>query len=393
MLPLAGVTVVSLEQAVAAPFASRHLADLGARVIKVERTDGGDFARGYDKTVLGQSSHFIWLNAGKESIALDLKTPAGRKILNQLLARADVFIQNLSPGAIKRLKLDAEHLTHSFTELIVAGIDGYGAGGPYSERKAYDLLVQAEAGVLAVTGTQEEPAKSGIPVADIAAGMYLYSGILAALLQRQHTGRGEVVNVSMFDALTEWMGYPLLYTKYGGTAPPRSGAAHAAIAPYGPFLSGEGGTIILAIQNQREWEALCKTVLQDAAVASDLRFVDNSARVQNRDQLEQLINNSFSQYSTSDLIKALDDAGIAYAKMNSVDEVIGHEQLKARTRWRSVVTPAGAVEILKPVLGEGENRAVPALGEHSAEILQELGYTEVEIDQFTESGAAYSAPT
>ena len=393
MLPLAGVTVVSLEQAVAAPFASRHLADLGARVIKVERTDGGDFARGYDKTVLGQSSHFIWLNAGKESIALDLKTTAGLKILNQLLARADVFIQNLSPGAIKRLKIDAKHLMHKFTKLIVAGIDGYGTGGPYSERKAYDLLVQAEAGVLAVTGTQEAPAKSGIPVADIAAGMYLYSGILAALLQRQQTGRGEVVMVSMFDALTEWMGYPLLYTKYSGKAPPRSGAAHAAIAPYGPFLSGEGETIILAIQNQREWEALCKTVLRDAAVARDPRFVDNSARVQNRDQLEQLINDSFSQSSTSDLIKALDDAGIAYAKMNSVDEVLGHEQLKARSMWRPIVTPAGAVETLKPVLGEGKKRSVPALGEHSAGILQELGYTEVEINQFTESGAVYSART
>lgn len=382
MSPLNDIIVVSVEQAVSAPFASRQLADLGARVIKIERPDGGDFARGYDTTVLGQSSHFIWLNQGKESIAIDLKTAPGREIVERLLQRADVFIQNLAPGAAARLKLDEERLRARFPTLVVGVINGYGEAGPYRERKAYDLLVQAEAGVVSVTGSEDAPAKTGIPVADIAAGMYLYSGILAALLQRQKTGKGTLVAVSMFDALLEWMGYPLLYTKYGGTAPARSGAAHAAIAPYGPFQAGDGETILLAIQNEREWRALCELVLEKKAMSQDPRFYDNSQRVRHRQELEQAISDVFTLYDSQSLVRRLDEAGIAFAQMNSVEQVLRHPQLQARECWHDVRTPAGVVQALRPLFRDPKEQPplVPALGEHTDGLLLETGYSQSEIN-------------
>ena len=300
----------------------------------------------------------------------------------RLVARADVFIQNLAPDAARRLQLGSDQLRRTFPTLIIGSITGYGEEGPYCGRKAYDLLVQSEAGVVSVTGSEEAPAKTGIPVADIAAGMYLFSGVLAAIYQRQQTGQGTIVAVSMFDALTEWMGYPLLYTKYGGSAPVRNGAAHAAIAPYGPFQAADGKTIVLAIQNQREWRALCREVLGNEAIADDARFEDNSQRVRNRKALEQEINAVFGLLESPTLVKRLEDARIAYARMNSVADVIEHPQLHARRRWRDIKTPAGPVKVLAPVLGEtaAKPAEVPALGQHTELLLREVGYSQAEIE-------------
>jgi crotonobetainyl-CoA:carnitine CoA-transferase CaiB-like acyl-CoA transferase len=376
-LPLAGVTVVGLEQAVAAPFATRQLADLGARVIKVERPGSGDFARAYDETVHGQSSHFVWLNRNKESIALDVKAPADRAVLGALLAKADVFVQNLAPGAAGRLGLDAETLRAEHPRLIVCSISGYGSSGPYRAKKAYDLLVQREAGVVSVTGTPEAPAKAGIPVADIAAGMYAYSGVLSALYERERTGEGSAFEVSMLDALGEWAGFPYFYANYGGSEPPRNGAKHAAISPYGPYTTRDGTTVFIGVQNEREWASLCEKVLHTPELATDPRFDRNSSRVARDAELTGIIEAALSGSTASDVQELLDAAGIANARMRTMTEFAEHPQLAARERWGSVGTPAGPVSALLPPI-EVPGRTprldpVPALGEHTAAILAELG--------------------
>jgi len=376
--PLHGITVVSIEQAVAAPFATRQLADLGARVIKIERPGGGDFARSYDQTVKGLSSYFVWLNRSKESLTLDLKQPGARDVLSRLLERADVFVQNLAPGAADRLGLAAVDLRVRYRRLVTCAVSGYGSSGPYAQKKAYDMLVQAEAGVVSITGTPETPSRVGISVADIAAGMYAYSGILTALLARTSTGHGTTIAVSLFDALGEWMSAPAYYTAYGGVEPPRSGAAHATIAPYELFAAADGVEIYLAIQNAREWGRFCEQVLERPVLADDPRFATNAMRVQHRDDLHTEIAEVFARVSGADLVRRLESAGIAYARRNSVREFVEHPQLAARDRWCNVGSPAGAVRALKPpvqmegveaVMGE-----IPSPGQHSQRILEELGF-------------------
>jgi itaconate CoA-transferase len=376
-LPLAGLLVVALEQAVAAPFATRQLADLGARVIKVERP-GGDFARGFDRTVHGQSSHFVWLNGGKESISLDLRSASGKRVLMALVDRADVFVQNLSPAAASRAGVTASRLTAARPRLIACDISGYGAGGPYSDRKAYDLLIQNEAGLVSITGTASEPAKAGIAVADIAAGMYAYSGILAALYQRSRTGQGEALEVSMLEALGEWMGYPYLYGRYGGTDPPRTGAGHATIAPYGPVRLGPapGEPIVIGIQNEPEWAAFCTTVLRMPELVSDGRFASNAARVAHRAELDALIDTEFAARDPAEILRDLDRVGIAWARQRTMAEFAGHPQLAARDRWRTVRTPNGDIEApLPPVTAsswEPDMGPVPEVGQHTTAILDWL---------------------
>jgi crotonobetainyl-CoA:carnitine CoA-transferase CaiB-like acyl-CoA transferase len=379
MLPLTGITVVALEQAVAAPLATRHLADLGARVIKIERPDGGDFARSYDTTVRGLSSHFVWLNRSKESVALDLKDARSREIMARLVERADVFVQNLAPGAAERLGLEASALHARHPRLIVCNISGYGPDGPFAARKAYDLLIQSEVGLLSITGTPEAPSKAGISIADIAAGMYGFSGILAALYRRAGDGRGSVIDVSLFDALAEWMGYPLYYTLYGGAAPARTGARHASIAPYGPFLSRDGVPCYVAVQNDREWRRFCDEVLERKALADDGRFSSNARRVAHHDELCTEIDAVFSTHTASELTSRLERAGIANARLNTVESFAEHEQLRARSRWSEVESPVGLLRTLVPPIsldGErGRLDPVPALGEHTDAILAELGFT------------------
>ena len=391
MLPFEGITVVALEQAVAAPFATRQLADLGACVIKVERPGSGDFARYYDETVMGQSSHFVWLNRSKESLTLDLKQEAARDILRRLLARADVFIQNLAPGAVERLGFGAKSLRAAHPRLIVCGVSGYGATGPYRDKKAYDLLVQCETGLVSVTGGPDDPAKAGISVADIAAGMYAYSGILTALFQRERTGDGATLEVSLFEALGEWMGYPAYYAAYGGTPPARTGASHATIAPYGPFTAGDGQRINLGIQNEREWVAFCERVLRRPALAQDDRFATNSARVAHRPALHEEIGAVFATLAGDEVVARLDAAGIANARMNTMQEFWNHPQLAARDRWRTVDSPAGPIRALLPpvTMDDSEPRMapIPAVGEHTAGILCDLGYSADEITALRKAGA------
>jgi itaconate CoA-transferase len=378
MQPLAGLTVVALEQAVAAPLASRHLADLGARVIKIERPGTGDFARGYDRAVRGLSSHFVWLNRGKESVTLNVKHPAGRAILAQLVARADVFVHNLAPGAVERLGFGAAELLARHPRLIVCAVSGYGRGGPYAAKKAYDLLIQAESGLMAVTGTPDEPVKVGISVADIATGMYAALGSLGALYQRTVTGRGTVVEIAMLDALGEWMGYPAYYTAYGGTAPPRTGAHHATIAPYGPYPVGDGAWVFVAVQNDREWRAFCAEVLEAPALAEDPRFRTNPDRVRHRAELDAVIRAAWATATVAAVTARLEAARIAYARQNTVEEFWQHPQLAARDRWRMVPSPVGPLRMLRPPWVSADEAepvgAVPALGEHTAAVLQELGY-------------------
>ncbi|GIH14167.1 CaiB/BaiF CoA transferase family protein [Rugosimonospora africana] len=375
--PLDGVTVVSVEQAVAAPFATRQLADLGARVIKVEREGGGDFARDYDDVVGGLSSHFVWLNRSKESIALDLKTERGREALRRLVARADVFVQNLAPGAARRLGFGADELRERHPPLVCCSISGYGDEGPYADRKAYDLLVQCEAGLLSVTGTPDQPVKVGISVADIAAGMYAYSGVLGALLRRTRTGTGATIEVSMLEALVEWMGYPLYYARYAGRQPARAGASHPVIAPYGPVRCADGVTVFLGVQNEREWAAFCREVLRDPAIGDDHRFRTNSLRARHRDALGELIDADVARLDSAELRRRLDRAGIANGQVRDLSEVWAHPQLAARDRWRSVESSAGTLHAFLPP-GQPDDiepdfGPVPEPGEHTEAILRELG--------------------
>ncbi|NYE19650.1 CaiB/BaiF CoA transferase family protein [Microbacterium immunditiarum] len=372
--PLEGITVVALEQAVAAPFATRQLADLGARVIKVERPEG-DFARDYDDAVNGMSSYFVWLNRSKESVVLDLKTPEGIEAMRGLLARADVFVQNLGPGAAERLSLGYEDAKELNPRLVYTSISGYGAGGPYSSRKAYDLLIQCETGLLSVTGSPDAPAKVGISIADIAAGMYAYSGTLSALMQRARTGEGQRVDVSMLEALGEWMGAPYLYTLYGGRPPARTGAAHATIAPYGPYDCSDG-TVYFAVQNDREWQRFCAEVLEDPAVAVDPRFATSSARVAARAALDAIIGEVCARMTREELLRRLECAKIANAELRDMGGFAAHPQLDARDRWRLVDSPVGQVRtMLPPVTAEWEHAmgAVPALGASTERVLQEFG--------------------
>jgi itaconate CoA-transferase len=382
MLPLEGINVVSLEHAIAAPFATRQLADLGARVIKIERPGVGDFARNYDKRVNGMASHFVWTNRSKESLTLDVKHPKGAVILHKLVADADVVVQNLAPGAAARLGLGYDALSKKNPSIIVCNISGYGTGGPDERRKAYDLLIQSEAGFVTTTGTPETPSKAGISIADISAGMYAYSNILAAIIQRGKTGKGCEIDLSMLDAMTEWMSYPLYYA-YDGAAPPaRAGASHATIFPYGPFAVGDGHTVILGLQNEREWKAFCEIVLEAPALASDSRFSSNSLRAESKVALTQIITASFADCTTEQVTKRLDQAGIANAKMNEMRDIWSHVQLEARNRWRKIDTPAGRIPALLPPGGIGaEPRMdpVPALGEHTASLLAEIGCSENDI--------------
>jgi itaconate CoA-transferase len=380
MLPLEDIMVVSLEQAVAAPFATRQLADLGARVIKVERPGGGDFARSYDSVVEGLSSHFVWLNRSKESLALDLKKEVASEILDRLLQRADVFVQNLAPGAAARLGLGTDALRGRHPRLIVCDVSGYGASGPYRDKKAYDLLVQCEAGLVSITGTPETPSKAGIAVADIAAGMYAYASILAALFRRERTGEGATIEVSLFEALAEWMGFPAYYAMYGESEPARSGASHASIAPYGPFPCAGGEIVFLGIQNEREWERFCTDVLERPQLAEDARYSGNSDRLANRDALGEEIEETFGSLEAERVIEKLERAGIANARLRSVREFLDHPQLEARDRWRKVGSPAGPIHALLPPAAISGAQAVmapiPEVGEHTASILSELGYDE-----------------
>lgn len=381
--PLDGITVVSLEHAIAAPFCTRQLADLGARVIKVERPGGGDFARAYDQRVGGEASHFVWVNRSKESLTLDLKQPAAQAVLQELVAGADVLVQNLAPGAAARMGLGAEALMAKHAALIVCDISGYGEDGPYRDKKAYDLLIQSEAGFLSITGTAEAPSKSGNSIADIAAGMYAYTGILSALIQRGKTGKGSHIDVSMLESLAEWMGYPMYYAYEGAPPPPRSAASHATIYPYGPFAAGDGGTVMLGLQNEREWKLFCAHVLLQPQLATDRRFDANAKRNANREALQAIILETFAALDTPQVLERLDAAQIANARMNDMAGLWAHPQLKARGCWREVDSPAGAIPALLP---PGRQSAfdyrmdpIPAVGAHTEFILRSLGRSEADI--------------
>jgi itaconate CoA-transferase len=383
MRPLDGITIVALEHVIAAPFATRQLADLGARVIKIERPGGGDFARNYDERAQGMSSHFTWVNRSKESLTLDLKQDAALSILKKLLETADVFVQNLAPGAAARMGLSPDTLQAMNPKLIYCNLSGYGEDGPYRDKKAYDLLIQSEAGLLSITGTPEVPSKVGISIADIAAGMYTYTNILAALLQRQKTGKGSIIDISMLEALGEWMGYPMYYSMDGASPPPRTGAAHATIFPYGPYQAGDGKTVMLGLQNEREWALFCEKVLNQPELANDPRFDKNFKRNENRTELSQIILKIFSTLTSEQVIAKLDEAQIANASLNDMHQFWAHPQLKARGRWASVDSPKGQISALLP---PGVNNAyqyrmdkIPGVGEHTITILKELGYQDNDI--------------
>ncbi|GHD95448.1 dehydratase [Streptomyces naganishii JCM 4654] len=390
-LPLEGITVVAVEQAVSAPFATRQLADLGARVVKVERVDGGDFARGYDTAAAGLASHFVWCNRGKESIALDLKDPRGLAVLRRLVAGADVFVQNLAQGAAARLGLDAATLCAAHPRLVAVDISGYGAGGPYAGQRAYDMLVQCEAGLVSVTGTPEQPVKAGIPAADVAAAMYAFSGVLAALVRRGTTGRGGPVEVSMLEALAEWMGHPLHHAMHGGTAPARTGLAHAVIAPYDAYPTADGGRVLLSVQNDREWRRLAEQVLGRPGLGSDPAFATNAARVAHRDRTDELVGKALGGMDADEAVARLSEAGIACARLRDVHELAQHPQLAARERWREVGTPVGPLRALLPPItlpGGAEPRMgeVPALGQHTEALLRAVGMTDEEIAALRRDG-------
>jgi len=391
MQPLKGITVVSLEQAVSAPFCTRQLADYGARVIKIERPGEGDFARRYDGAVNGLSSYFLWLNRSKESVTLDLVQAAARGALDALLSHADVLVQNLGPGAAARLGLDWAALSPRFPRLIVVDISGYGDAGPMANRKAYDLLVQAESGLLSVTGSEDTPSRCGVSIADIAAGMYAYSGTLMALLHRGRTGHGTRVGVSMLDALSEWMSQPYYFGHYGGAAPPRTGASHPTIAPYGPHRAGDGRDVLFGIQNDREWTRFCAEVLDAPELARDDRFADNPRRVANRAALTRIIERVFAMFTAEEVVQRLDAAAVANGRVNDVHGLASHEQFRARERWRTIGTSAGPIDALlppadldglAPVMGN-----VPDVGEHTDAVLAELGYDRATTDAMRASGA------
>ncbi len=392
---LSGITVVSFEQAIAAPFATRQLADLGARVIKIERPGGGDFARDYDTRVNGLCSHFVWTNRSKESVTLDVKHPQAARILDRLLARADVFIQNLAPGATARLGLDHASLKPRFPRLIVCDISGYGSWGPYRTKKAYDLLVQAESGFLSVTGTPDDMAKSGASIADIAAGMYAYSGVLAALLQRGRTGEGCLLDLSMLESMAEWMSFPMYYAYQGADAPPRAGASHATIYPYGPFLAGDGKIVMLGLQNEREWVKFCEGVLRQPSVATDERFNANARRNEHRAALRSLIEQTFAALTSEQVLERLDEVGIANARVNTMADLWAHPQLQARDRWREVGSAVGPLPaMMPPVAGDPAKSGlaarmdpIPTVGEHTDAILAEIGFDAREIADLHEAGA------
>jgi itaconate CoA-transferase len=387
--PLQGVTVVAIEQAVAGPFATRQLADLGARVIKIERPGSGDFARAYDVSVKGMASHFVWLNRSKESLTLDLKRPAATKVLERLLENADVFLQNLAPGATDRLGLGADTLRTRYPRLIVCNLSGYGRSGPYAEKKAYDLIIQSEVGMLAVTGTEDTPSKVGVSIADISAGMYAYSGILTALLARKDTGEGTIVDIALIDALGEWMSYAAYYTQYGGTQPPRTGASHATIAPYGAYRTSDG-TVVIAVHNKVEWTEFCSRVLQQPALAEDARFQTNVLRVQHREALTDAIEAVLAHLPSSEVLRRLEAANIANARVNSIDEYLQHPQLAARDCWRDIDSPSGPIRALVPPARlqdiEPAMGAVPALGQHSRAILTELHFDRDTIARWARDG-------
>ena len=391
MRPLDGITIVALEHVIAAPFATRQLADLGARVIKIERPGGGDFARNYDQRAKGMSSHFTWVNRSKESLTLDLKHESAMLILKKLLLNADVFVQNLAPGAAARMGLTPEALQATNPKLIYCNLSGYGEDGPYRDKKAYDLLIQSEAGLLSITGTPDDPCKVGISIADIAAGMYTYTNILAALLQRQKTGKGSVIDISMLEALGEWMGYPMYYSMDGASPPPRTGAAHATIFPYGPYRAGDGKTIMLGLQNEREWALFCEKVLGQPELANDPRFDKNFKRNENRTELTAIILNIFSGMTSAQVLAKLDGAQIANASLNDMHQFWDHPQLKARARWQEVNSPNGQITALLP---PGVNDSyqyrmdgVPDVGQHTEAILKELGYPASEIEKLSQDGA------
>ena len=387
--PLDGITVISLEHAIAAPFCTRQLADLGARVIKIERPGVGDFARGYDQRVRGLASHFVWTNRSKESLTLNLKAEEGQEILHRLLAETDVLVQNLAPGATERMGLSFEALSERYPDLVVCDISGYGEDGPYRDRKAYDLLIQSESGFLSVTGSPDEPAKAGCSISDIAAGMYAYSSILAALIQRGLTGRGSHIDVSMLESMVEWMNYPLYYAFDGAEPPARAGASHATIYPYGPFPTGDG-TVMLGLQNEREWKAFCTQVLQRPELTEDPRFDANAKRSAARVELNRIIADAFAGLGSTQVRQRLEEAGIANANVNTMRDVWDHPQLKARHRWVDIGSPAGTVPALLPPGGsntfEPRMDPVPALGEHTDSILAGLGFTAATIKQLHHDG-------
>lgn len=391
MKPLSGITVISMEHAIAAPFCSRQLADLGARVIKVERPEVGDFARNYDQRVAGMSSHFVWTNRSKESLTLDIKQPLALQAIMKLLSTADVFIQNLAPGAASRLGLGYENLKKLNPRLIVCDISGYGNDGPFRDKKAYDLLIQSEAGFLSVTGTQDVPSKAGNSIADISAGMYAYTNVLSALLLRNQTQEGSHIDVSMLESLGEWMGFPLYYAYQGATPPPRNGASHATIYPYGPFPVGKNDTVMLGLQNEREWQVFCEKVLFQPELAKDSRFSNNSQRNENRNALKAIIDQCFSALTITQVEERLEDAQIANARMNDMAGLWDHQQLKARNRWQSVGSPVGEIPALLP---PGKNSAyeyrmdpIPAIGEHTEQILTEIGFSTEQIKAMRASKA------
>lgn len=391
MRPLQGIKVVTFEHAIAAPFCTRQLADLGARVIKIERPGTGDFARNYDERVSGLASHFVWTNRSKESITLDVKRAQALDVVHRLLADADVFVQNLAPGATQRLGLDYASLREKYSRLIVCDISGYGLDGPFRDKKAYDLLIQSESGFLSITGSEDKPAKAGCSIADIAAGMYGYTNILAALIERGKTGRGKHIDVSMLESMVEWMSYPLYYSIDGQTAPRQAGASHATIFPYGPFLAGDGKTVMLGLQNEREWKSFCDAVIRQPELSTDERFNSNSRRVKNRDELTRIIVEAFATLTAAQVIERLEQASIANARMNNMHDVWEHKQLKARQRWTTVRTPAGEVPALYPpghsAADEPRMDAVPALGENTDAILRELGFNASAVEEMRTVGA------